>query len=112
MDKRTLNDIMEFDHVILVLEDGSIMESAEGVWAPDLYDGELHQPSWGPQWTLLNGYSGQHGYSGPLMHQSEFIGGGLERHIRETPGFWVALADYPSDGGNPQSWAVAFRPAK
>ena len=108
---RPLSEIMEFYHVIQVLEDGIILDRVEDVWAPELYDGELSQSPEGPQWTLLNGYSGQHGYSGPIMHQSEFIGGGMERHIRETPGLWVALVNCYLDDSEPDSWAVAYRPA-
>lgn len=43
------------------------------------------------------------------MHQSEFIGGGMEEHIRETPGLWVALVNH-SDDSEPDSWAVARCP--
>lgn len=109
---RPLNEIMEFDHVIRVLDGGVILERVEGVWAPDLYDGYLGQLSVGPQWSLLSGYSGQYGYSGPIMHQSEYIGGGMEEHIRTTPGFWVALVNYYSDDNEPDSWAVAYRPVQ
>jgi hypothetical protein len=42
-------------------------------------------------WTLLSGFTGQDGYNGPVMHASEYVGGGLERHIRETPGYYVVL---------------------
>ena len=94
MDRSTLdtrlNDLMEFDHVIAVWPDGSITEPT-GVYAPDLHNGELE----GDDWTLLDGFSGQDRYSGPIMHASEFIGGGLERHIRENPGLYVNLVDYP-----------------
>jgi hypothetical protein len=32
-------------------------------------------------WQLVTGASGQYGYGGPCFHASEFIGGGLARHI-------------------------------
>jgi len=99
---RELNAIMEFDHVVRVHADGSITEPRD-VYAPDLHDGELDR---GP-WRLMSGYSGQHGYSGPLMHQSEYVGGALERDIRATPGLYVALVNYPLDDSEPDSWAVA-----
>lgn len=115
MTERQLTDIMEFDHVIRVHPDGSITEPPD-VWAPDLHDGELD----GDDWVLLDGFSGQCCYSGPIMHQSECIGGGLERYIRDTPGLYVNLVDYPicgddcydcaGDGCEPDGWAVATIP--
>lgn len=107
----TLNEVMEFDHVIQVHEDGTITDAPSGIWAPSLYDGETDDE----RWTLMNGYSGQYSYSGPVMHDSEFIGGGLERDIREQPGFYVALANTYTDedgkGDRMEGWAVAFRAA-
>jgi hypothetical protein len=111
---RTLSDIMEFDHVIQVHADGSITEP-RGIWAPDLHDGELD----GDDWSQLDGFTGQDRYSGPIMHASEYIGGGLERYIRENPGYYVSLVDYPvcdddceycnGDGCEPDGWAIAHR---
>jgi hypothetical protein len=101
-----LNDIMEFDHVIAVHDDGSVTD-ALGIYAPSLNGDELE----GLSWELLDGYSGQDRYSGPMMHQSEFIGGQLERDILSRPGYYVALVNYSSDDSEPESWAVAFKEA-
>lgn len=88
---RTLNDIMEFDHVVEVRPDGSIIDRPD-LHAPDLLDDQLSDPT---TWAFFTtGYSGQDRYSGPIMHNSEFIGGGLERDIRETPGVYVAIVAY------------------
>lgn len=116
MRTRTLSDIMEFDHVIRVHPDGAITEPS-GIWAPDLHDGELDQRPDG-EWSLLDGFSGQYRYAGPIMHPSEFIGGGMETYIREHPGLYVSLVDYPicddeceycaGDGCEPDGWAVAY----
>lgn len=97
-----LNQLMEFDHVIRVHEDGTVMEEPN-TYAPELHDGELE----GNGWTLLDGYSGQYGYSGPIMHDSEYIGGGMADDILSTPGVYVALVDYPLDDSEPEGWAVA-----
>lgn len=106
-----LNDQMEFDHVVRVTASGTV-EDANDIYAPGLFDGNLD--SVGEGWELLNGFSGQDRYSGPLMHASELIGGGLERYIRDHPGLYVNLVNYlPDEGGEPQepdNWAVAFRP--
>jgi hypothetical protein len=101
-----LNDVMEFEHVIQVHPDGTITD-AQSVDAPDLYDGELHYRPDRPPWTLMKGYSGQHGYAGPLMHQSEYIGGGLARDILAQPGYYVAVINRNSDDEEPTEWAVA-----
>ena len=110
MREKTLNEIMSFDRVIRVHEDGTIEENVLGMYAPELHDGELHQHWDSPEWALVSGFSGQYGYSGPLMHQSEVIGGGMEDRIRETPGLWVALVNYCDDDSDPTEWAVAYRP--
>lgn len=76
---RTLNDLLEFDHVVIVAEDGTVSDTPRDVDAPSLYDGELDDASW----SMLDGYSGQDRYSGPIMHNSEFVGEGcrMERDI-------------------------------
>lgn len=138
---KELNEIMEFDHVIMVAEDGTISEPRDiHIYA------ELNVNSAGTDefdmsegWTLLSGFTGQYSYNGPVMHSSEFIGGGLERHIRETPGYYVALVvnascephtktvsritgdvkcscgyfyceDEPETDCEPAGWAVAYKP--
>lgn len=103
----TLNDIMEFDQVIRVHEDGTITNE-DGVYAPSLYEGELDSPGW----KLLDGYSAQDHYSGPIMHDSEFIGGPMEDDIRSTPGVYVAIVSYyfpekPDEDLGVEGWAVA-----
>ena len=90
MADKTLNDIMEFEHVIEVHEDGTITDRND-LYAPSLLDGELDSS----EWTMLSGFSGQDRYSGPIMHNSEYIGGGMEAYIRETPGVYVVVvSDY------------------
>jgi hypothetical protein len=108
-----LNDMMEFDRVIEVHADGSVTDAPADVWAPELHDDELMQGSpvigTGDNWSLMNGYSGQHGYAGPMMHQSEYVGGGLEKDILSEPGYYVTLVNYPSDDSEPESWGIARR---
>lgn len=102
---KTLSDIMDFDLVVRVHPDGSVTEVPE-IYAPTLFDDALDSDDW----TLLDGFSGQYRYSGPLMHQSEYIGGGLERHILSHPGLYVSLVNTPADDTEPTEWAVACRP--
>lgn len=101
----TLNDVMEFDHVIEVLADAFEVIDRPDIYPPELYDDEVSDG-----WTLMNGYSGQDRYSGPIMHQAEFIGGRMARDILTTPGIYVALVNYHlDDDGDSDSWAVAVR---
>jgi len=103
-----LEDMMEFDHVIRVHEDGTISEP-EGFWAPEFYDSRCFDKSW----TMLTGYSGQYSYSGPVMHDSEYIGGGLAEDMLDRPGVYVAVTHTysgESEGEDVQEgWGIAFR---
>jgi hypothetical protein len=128
-----LYDRMDFDHVVRVHADGRITDEA-GVYAPKLCtrtekkNGCKHRTQscttewisttlcngefYTSEWTLLDGYSGQDGYSGPIMHDAEFIGGALERDILATPGVYVVIAAYwvneeDTTDWTPEGWAVA-----
>ena len=107
-----LNDMMEFDHVIRVDENGNVTDEY-GIYGPSLFDDELDSS----EWSLLDGYSGQDGYSGPIMHNSEFIGGQMERDILAQPGLYVVVVaywsedDYGSTEDDIEGWAVAYREA-
>jgi hypothetical protein len=122
--EQTLNDIMTFDQVIRVHPDGTIEDSVPGVDAPQLYmdtvDDECgsilpeHEADYikqaeGQGWEILSGWTGQYGYSGICMHASEFVGGGLEDHIRETPGLYVVLTVDTDDEDGPTEWVIAYR---
>lgn len=109
-----LNDIMDFDHVIEVQADGSIIDRPD-LYAPETYvhtDG-IDPDMTGTGWTLLRGYTGQDSYSGPVMHSSEFIGGCMADDIRSTPGVYVAVVvtdlSIDTDSGEDDAigWAVA-----
>ena len=89
-----LNDLMQFDHVIEVLPDGTVIDGhgEHGIYAPELETLETgDEPDPGEGWELLTGMSGQDRYDGPIFHDSEYIGGGLADYILRTPGVYVAL---------------------
>lgn len=96
---RTLNDAMEFDHVIQVHADGTVTDGPAGIYAPEMeddydYDGGSFIYSHGAserEWSPMYGYSGQYGYSGPIMHASEFIGGRMADDILAEPGLYVVV---------------------
>lgn len=116
-----LNDVMEFDHVIRVHDDGTVTHEP-GVYAPAVWfysasDAETNNPSidhgTGTRWELLNGYSGQDRNAGPIMHDDEYIGGGMADDLLSKPGVYVAVEirdlDADRDAGDDDSvgWAVA-----
>lgn len=102
----SLNTRMEFDSVIRVTESGAI-EDVPGVYAPELMDEEILSNKWE---FFSTGYTGQYSYNGPIMHNSEFIGGRLEHDILTTPGVYVAVvANWTSDTGedyDSEGWAI------
>lgn len=112
----TLNDVMEIDHVIRVHADGSVTDANDdnlpSTWAPEVVDFGAETYVSTP-WSLMTGYTGQHGYNGPVMHTSEFVGGRLAEDILATPGLYVAVevrdesGSYLEDG--PIGWAVAYQ---
>lgn len=90
----SLNETMQAGHAVRVHPGGRVADAPDGVYVPE--GAYVHEEGAEPVleadgWELMTGYSGQHGYTGPVMHNSEYIGGGLERDIRERPGLYVAL---------------------
>lgn len=85
--QKSLNDIMGFDHVVIINKDGSVSDGPNSICVPELWEDDLSSD----EWELLSGFSGQDRYNGPIMHDSEYIGGGLEDYIIEKPGIYVAI---------------------
>lgn len=123
-----LSNLMQFDHVIEVhggiasdsnvyatspvevsIEldaDGSVTAEAEADMIQSVKD---------KGWELLTGYTGQYSYNGPMMHQSEFIGGRMAHDILSTDGYYVAIYPYyhtadPDEDVEPDTWMVAHKP--
>lgn len=113
-----LNEFMEFDRVIRSNGNGTF-EHLRDEYAPEVHVYETESGEWELEdlsggWEFLSGFSGQHGYDGPLMHSSEYIGGGLAEHIAAVPGLYVAAAAYPlpldeDDDAEPTDWVVLYR---
>jgi hypothetical protein len=106
-----LRSLMDFDHVIEVREDGTVIDRND-VFAPSLYDDELDSDSWS---FFSTGYTGQDSYNGPIMHDSEVISRTMARDILSSPGIYVALVSYysPEEDSEEDSesfiegWAIA-----
>lgn len=101
----SLNDQMDFGHVIRITRDGTVID-APGEYAPEVpvecadddcgsitreAEAEMIARVEDQGWELMTGYSGQYLYHGPIMHASEYVGGGLEDDIRATPGLYVVV---------------------
>lgn len=113
---RNLSNLMEFDHVIAVGPDGEAYDGIRGKFAPDCFNVDPYHNSI-EGWELLTGYTGQHGYDGPWMHDSEQLSGRMVDDILDRPGYYVAVyasypdEDEPEDGQTyEEGWAVAYKP--
>lgn len=97
----TLNSAVEFDCPFRVNEDGTITRAA-GIYAPDCIMGDeiddkdrkkyVYPFPGYPEWELISGFSGQDSYPGPVMHNSEYLGGGMAEYVLENPGVYVIMA--------------------
>lgn len=52
-------------------------------------DSMLYSAVDGTGWELVSGFTGQYGYNGPLMHESEYMGGGIVQYTIDTPGIYT-----------------------
>lgn len=108
---QALDDIMGLtDPPVRVNPDGTLTETddrAPESFASDGSDDEtdIIEPAKRAGWDVLTGYSGQHTYNGPVMHASEYIGGGLARDILAEPGVY-AVATVDDYDGESFGWLV------
>lgn len=116
VEPQELGDLMDFETVIQVDETGRVKFRPD-LYAPDVYETDDGTAVDGAGWDLLDGYSMQHLYSGPVMHASEYIGGRLAQDILDAPGIYAAVVVYDyieatlDDPGsdNVAGWAIAQR---
>jgi hypothetical protein len=122
-----LDRAMDLDHVIRVNTDGTVDSHPSRAhpltpYAPESviftrHDGQImgeHERAWTESierqgWSVETGWSGQDRYAGPIMHPSEFIGGGLADHIVASPGLWVAVT-VECVRGDPEDAGEDFNP--
>lgn len=109
MRNQPLNDLMDFTAVVYSDGSGTVYEVEpygpsvpldrnvnESLYItgidgddPDTLTTEEQRKIFGGE--LLRGFTGQYSYNGVCNHPSEYIGGGLETHIRETKGYYYAV---------------------
>lgn len=112
-----VNEILEFDHVVRVDADGEMQDTlltTTPIYAPEVYiDGDITPVVESQQdWALVRGKSNQQGYSGPIMHPSEFISDTWGKEILSEPGYYCVteVRDLSSNGEEPVGWVLAFLP--
>ena len=81
---------VDFDSVFTVNEDGTVTERND-LYAPDLFEDEIGSSKWS---FFSHGYTGQYGCNGPIMHNSEYLGGALLEDILNAPGTYVLVVSY------------------
>lgn len=106
---KALSDIAEFDHVFVVLEGGQVSEVRNvNIYAPEAYEPDPYATTL-DGWELpLSGFTGQYGYNGPWLHNSEVITGGVADYVLAHPGYWVPIYAMYDDG--PEGWTLAYTP--
>lgn len=108
--RETLNDLVEFDVPFRIIpsNEGPLLIGSNAIGIiPDcvtLMQGSLQllidfdhpdHSSWEP----ISGFSGQYSYSGPVMHPSEFLGGGMADYVLdvETSTVYVVMEVFAED---------------
>lgn len=107
---QTLDHAVDFDSPFRVYENG-VIETCIGQHAPDLFNGELET---GSGWDFIDGYSGQDRYAGPIMHDSEYLGGQMARDVLANPGIYCLVPAYYDDEDNAgetfiEGWALLIK---
>lgn len=114
-----LNAWTDFGSVFRVHADGTVSharddEADAAVYAPEAVyvDSDPETLDEVPAgWHALRGYTGQHGYRGPIMHESEFLGGRMAEDVLSTPGLYVVVTvETYDDDDTPAGWAVLTMP--
>lgn len=78
----SLSYVLDFDHVIALSAAGVISDAPAGVYAPECYEPAPDSIDAGDGWELItSGLTGQYGYNGPWLHDSEVIAGGVARRV-------------------------------
>lgn len=123
----TLDTLAEFGRVFRINPDGTldfVQSDDRRQWAPQRVEDDLIDglPEARSTWKFVRGFSGQDRYSGPVMHASEYLGGGMARHVLETPGLYVVteafvsqeksgFSDEEYDEDDPAGWVLLHQPA-
>ncbi len=97
-----LSAIADFGHVFQVVDGGGVFDldamlpphvnsPASHLYAPEALDPDPEATTLDGWQLPLSGLTGQHGYKGPWLHDSELIEGGVAERVLSLPGYWVAI---------------------
>lgn len=100
---------VEFDHPFMIVA-GEVVDAPAGIHAPEVYhDDDLDVVIMGPWEAVSHGMTGQHGYRGPVMHSSEFVGPGIAEVLAEyEPGtiLVMCVVETLDDDEEPAGWII------
>jgi hypothetical protein len=85
IDPKDLNGWVEFDSPFEVDGEGNVRQKWE-LYVPSYFDDEIDGSGWE---TWSQGYTGQYSYQGPVMHNSEYLGGRMASDLLAEPGVYV-----------------------
>ena len=93
-----LSEALDFDHVVTIDAMGTLSDATVNApYAPECYNPDSRSIIAPDGWALITGgLTGQHGYNGPWLHDSEMIEGGVEEHVyaharEHGGGYYVAV---------------------
>jgi hypothetical protein len=107
---------VEFDHPFAIYN-GQVIEDIPGVYVPSVYnsdeaDIDIDSAYWV---ALSDGWTGQYGYNGPVMHPSEYIGefiaNRLEEIAEDYKAFGITEVMDDTDADNVIGWVILGLPA-
>lgn len=114
----SLSEILEFNHVVRINAAGHVSDADNAAYAPECFNPDANGTEVDGWHLITSGLTGQYGYSGPWLHDSEVIAGGVARHILEHAadnggGLYVSVyAAYSGDDDDEptiEGWAIAYR---
>ena len=108
-------DALEFDTVFRII-DGE-MVPCDNVWAPSVYHDDDDDVSIDGHdgWQCFTGLTGQYGYSGAVMHSSEYVGCCIAKYLAEYASeatdvvFALVVVNDLDDMEYPAGWAITYR---
>lgn len=106
--------LIEFDTPFIF--DGKNIHEVSG-FAPNVYIEEENLEPYidSDGWEFVTGHSGQHGYDGPLMHDSEFVSTGMMKAMHKKYGatatyvFTVVMTETEDDAVDFAGWTVLVK---
>ena len=104
---------LDFGDIAYSRGDGSelLVMPRSGYYAPDSieYEESNDYTEQASPWEPVTGKTGQYGYDGPVMHESEVFAGSLEQWCREHAGVYTLTTVDDVETGEPFGWMLLRR---